>query len=63
MTTLDFANQILIWQCKKKLITTFLLKEFMSFFNKSILGGMSLNNQHLLIVDGHGSHVTLEAIE
>jgi hypothetical protein len=40
-----------------------LFKEFLSFFNKSFLGGMSFNNQHLLILNGHGSHVTLETIE
>jgi len=40
-----------------------MFKIFLSLFNKSILGGMSLSNWHLLILDGHGSHVTLEAIE
>jgi hypothetical protein len=40
-----------------------LFKEFLSFFKKSILGGIFLNNRHLLTLDGHGSHVTLEAIE
>jgi hypothetical protein len=44
-------------------MTTFLFKEFFSFFKKSILGGISQTNQHLLILDGHGSHVSLEAIE
>jgi hypothetical protein len=47
---------------KAKMIT-FLFKEFLSFFNKSILGGMSLNNQHLSILNGHANHVTLEAIK
>jgi hypothetical protein len=41
----------------------FLFKEFMFFFNKSIPGGMSFNKQHFLILNGHGSHVTLKAIE
>jgi hypothetical protein len=41
---------------KKAWKTTFMFKEIMSLFNKSILGGMSLNNPHLLIIDGHGSH-------
>jgi hypothetical protein len=41
----------------------FMFKEFMSFFNKSIRSGVSFNNQNLLILDGHGNHVTLEAIE
>ncbi len=38
----------------------------MSLFYKSIPSGpsgMSLNNRHLLILDGHGNHFTLEAIE
>ncbi len=48
---------------KKVWMTTFLFKEFLSFFKKFILGGISQTNQHLLILDGHGSHVSLEAIE
>jgi len=41
----------------------FLFKEFFFFFNKSILGGVSFSNRHLLILDGHGNHVTLEVIK
>jgi len=41
----------------------FLFKEFPSFYNKSIPSGISQTSHHLLIMDGHGSHVTLEAIE
>jgi hypothetical protein len=41
----------------------FMFKESMVFFNKSIPSGVSFNNWHLLILDGHGNHVTLEAIE
>jgi hypothetical protein len=41
----------------------FLFKEFMSFFKRSVPSGISLSNRHFLIIDGHGSHVTLEAIE
>jgi hypothetical protein len=29
------------------------------FFKKSILGGISQTNNHMLILNGHGSHVTL----
>jgi hypothetical protein len=36
---------------------------FVFFENKSILGGISISNRHLLILDGHESHVTLEAIK
>jgi hypothetical protein len=47
----------------KAWMTTFLFKEFLSFFKSSIPSGISINNKCLLILDGHGSHVTLEAIE
>jgi len=63
MITLNYTNQVLVWQCKKTWMITFLFKTFLSFFNKLVLGGMSLSNWHLLIMDGHGSHVTLEVIE
>jgi hypothetical protein len=33
------------------------------FFKRSIPSGISITNRHLLILDGHGSFVTLEAIE
>jgi hypothetical protein len=42
---------------------SFLFKEFLSFFKRSILGGIFPSNHHLLILDGHGSHVNLEVIE
>jgi hypothetical protein len=48
---------------KRAWMTTFLFKEFLCLFNKLVLGGVSLNNQQLLILDGHGNHVTLEVIE
>jgi hypothetical protein len=44
-------------------MTTFLFKEFLFFLKRSILSGISLTNKLLLILDEHGSHVTLEAIE
>jgi hypothetical protein len=44
-------------------MTTFLVKEFLYFFKRSIPSEISITNMHLLILDGHGSHVTLEAIE
>jgi hypothetical protein len=44
-------------------MTTFLFKEFLSFFKRSIPSGISLTNRHLLILDEHGSHVTFETIE
>jgi len=50
-------------QRKAWMITSFLFKGFLSFFKRSILGGIFQSNQHLLILDGHGSHVIVEAIE
>jgi hypothetical protein len=47
----------------KAWIISFLFKEFLSFFKSSILGGIFPSNHHLLILDGHGSHVSLEAIK
>jgi hypothetical protein len=41
----------------------FLFKEFLSFFKRSIPGGFSPINHHLLALYGHGSHVSLKAIK
>jgi hypothetical protein len=43
-------------------MTSFLFKEFLSLFKRSLLSGISQSNWHLLILDVHGSHVTLKAI-
>jgi hypothetical protein len=48
---------------KKAWITNFLFKEFLSFFKRLIPNDISSFNHHLLILDEHGSHVTLEAIK
>jgi hypothetical protein len=47
----------------KAWMTSFLFKEFLSFFKKIVLGDISQSKHHLLIMDGHGLQVTLEAIE
>ncbi len=48
---------------KKTWMISFLFKnKFFSFFKKSISSVVSLTDKHVLIIDGHGSHVTLEAI-
>jgi hypothetical protein len=47
----------------KAWMTTSLFKEFLSFFKRFIPSGIFLTIRHLLILDGHGSHVTFEAIE
>jgi hypothetical protein len=41
---------------------TFHFKESLVFFKRSIPSGISLTNKHLLILDGHGSHVAFEVI-
>jgi hypothetical protein len=38
-------------------------KIFFVFFKRFIPSEISLTNKHLLILDGHGSHFTLQAIE
>jgi hypothetical protein len=47
----------------KAWMTTFLFKEFLSFFKRSIPSGIPIINRRPLILDGHGPHVNLEAIE
>jgi hypothetical protein len=42
---------------------SFLFKEFLSFFKRSIPSGLLPSNHHLLALDEHGSHVSLEVIE
>ncbi len=44
-------------------MTSFLFKEFFSFFKDSIISGISQTNYHLLVLDGHGLHVTLKALK
>jgi hypothetical protein len=51
------AMQLKAW------MTTFFFKEFLSFSKRSIRNEISLTKEHLLILDGHTSHVTLQAIE
>ncbi len=47
----------------KTWMTSFLFKKILSFFKRLVLGGIFLSNYHLLALNGHGSHVSLEAIE
>jgi hypothetical protein len=47
----------------KAWMTGFLFKKFFYFFKRSIPGGISVTKRYLIIFHGHGSHVTLEAIE
>jgi hypothetical protein len=41
----------------------FIFKEFKNFFKKYLPNENFQTNRHLVILDGHGSHVTLEAIK
>ena len=43
-------------------MTSEIFLEWLVYFKNNVLGGMSKDNQHLLILDGHISHVTNEAI-
>ena len=36
--------------------------QWLKHFKENVLGGMSKKNKHLLIMDGHASHITNEAI-
>jgi hypothetical protein len=40
-----------------------LFKVFLFFFKKSIQGRVFLTNEHLLITNGHGNHITLKVME
>jgi hypothetical protein len=40
-------------------IFIYLKKEFLFFFKKSILGGVFLTKEHLLIPNGHGRHIVM----
>ncbi len=48
---------------KKAWMNFFLFKEFLSFFKQFVPIGVSTTNQHILIVDSYGSHVTLKVVE
>jgi hypothetical protein len=46
----------------KAWVTNFLFKLLLFFFERLIPSGISFAIRHLLILDGHGSHVTLKAL-
>ncbi len=45
---------------KKAWMIAYLFSKLLAFFKKSIPSGISQANHHMLILNGHGSHVTLE---
>jgi hypothetical protein len=62
----DFIKNKIFGTCvvvqTKAWMKTFLFKEFLSFFKRIVPSGIFPNNRHLLILDGLGSHVSLQAI-
>jgi hypothetical protein len=44
-------------------MTTYLFKQWLAFFYKSIPRRVFKENWHLLIMDGHGFHVTIWTLE
>jgi len=48
---------------KKTWMTFYLFKEFFSFSKRSIANGILQIDHHLLILDGHVSHLTSKTIE
>ncbi len=48
---------------KENMVDSFFIHRNWSFFKRSILSDITKYNQHQLILDEHGSHVTLEAIK
>jgi hypothetical protein len=62
MTTLNFVNHGFAWQLKKGLNYFFYFQGIPFFFKEFVLNGVSSTNRHILVLDGHGSHVTLEVV-
>jgi hypothetical protein len=58
----DKARSCMVMQ-RNAWMASFLFKESLSFFKKIVLSGISQSNCHLLIMDGHGSHVMLKTIK
>jgi hypothetical protein len=47
----------------KEILDVFFVQGVPIFVNKFVLSGVFFTNRHLLVLDGHGSHVTLKTIE
>ncbi len=48
---------------KRAWMTSLLFIKFLFFFKKFVIGTMFSTNRHLLVLDGHDNHVSLEMIE
>jgi hypothetical protein len=42
-------------------MTSFILKKNLLFFKRLVPSGFNKSNQHLIVVDGYGSHFTLRS--
>ncbi len=60
---MNFVNQIHVWLYKQNMDAQFPFQKMIILFQEVNTSGISLTNRHLLVLDGHGSHVTLHAIE
>jgi hypothetical protein len=60
ITTFNFVN---LYGFVVKSMDDYISFQIYIFYKRSIWGGISLTNKHMFILDGHGSHVTFEAIE
>jgi hypothetical protein len=47
----------------KTWMTTYLFKQWLVFLYKYVLRGVYQHIRHLLILDGHGSHATIQALK
>ena len=54
-------NIAMSWQKNGYMTSKFFL-DWLQHFNKNVLRGISRENKHLLILDGHCSHVTREVV-
>jgi hypothetical protein len=52
-----------VWKSKPKHEQQVSYSKNLSFFKRSIPGGLFPINRHLLALNGHGSHVSLEVIK
>jgi hypothetical protein len=59
MITSILQTKDLHGNAKKVWMIFYMFEEFIFYFLKFVLGGLSFFNRQLLIMDGHGSHVTL----
>ncbi len=57
------TNTCVAHNTKRTWMTCFMFKVFFFFFKWSILSGIFKTNRHLLIINEHGSHITLKSLK